>query len=544
MGTSNTKFTVGEDCYPRYIFMKNQVNDLLKRDRKLWEKLGDLSRSDSLINNEGDDTIIVHVFQSSFKQVIDEQDILICKGSCKRTKAELNDEYLESRIEKHRHYSLPRTAYILLQQTIGQTEFTRRIAVAQNKADRDALSKRLKRKDFTVCLKESISEEICKLLERNVFHRLKKRCEYISSRLKDAALGDYEKPAERLVYDMVGLYNRSHVPEHERPELALQEKNKISAKLLQDFRKVSKKISWCGYYDSTLYVFVDEGTPSMILCEDIEEVLRKHKISKYKVESSLIKPFASCPSGSKAEIYPDKNDKQTKCFGTVAGYVRSDTQKHLYALIPRHLSVQSDDGKVYISKGKCSLTGETMVHKSKNIAPKGEQRSQAEETMGRILDVAAASIDRNQEKKCDFSYKTEDNDPVPGKLCEYKPYQLQGLFVHTWGASSTPGLGRVAIPELKSVHVPRDDGSYIAVADRDVESDDNSLATTTTPFCKEGDSGSMVLTHDPDTNGKKVQLISMVIGKNLGQDRLYTTVKLKDGLAQIETEIGEKVSLC
>lgn len=281
-------------------------------------------------------------------------------------------------------------------------------------------------------------------------------------------------------------------------------------------------------------VFVDLKNPEEKLTKDIKKVLKKHGIKKCSVVSSFINEYG-CASGSKAEVKPTGNDS-FKYYGTLGGYVYVDDKEKLAALISRHVAKTSCDGRVDISNEACSVHGQIMPEVYTEECSRRE--AAAVTRSNTVHDAVLAYIDEEDKDNCNFNYITENREPVPGIQCQLQ--SLKRLPVHIAGAKTPLGLGKVAISKCDEVQqaLARED-SYVYVEDRK-----RSQGLDPKPFCKEGDSGSMVCTHDPDTNGERVQLISIVMGEVFGEAGLYCTVKLKDTLEQIEKETGRTLSLC
>ncbi|XP_053382561.1 uncharacterized protein LOC123540597 isoform X2 [Mercenaria mercenaria] len=318
---------------------------------------------------------------------------------------------------------------------------------------------------------------------------------------------------ERLYDEIVGMFNRSNLPETEFPDLCYKMNKKINGKLLEELQKMSDTIQSCGYRFSTFLIYTKDGLCSEELSQKINRVLEEHGITEYSIVTSDINTFSTCHVGKKIAVKDTKNDR--KVCGTLGGFAHTSSgeSERNWALISRHVASCSSDRNLYVENGE-----ERVVAKIMKQIHEGETEKQ-------YLDIAAACLENDVEIGYDTRYITEENVLVPGKLCNYDTEKLRGLPVHIKGASTPLGLGTVTIPEQSSVQNYDLGENYVVVEDREEHG----------AFCKEGDSGAIVCAEHPDKYGEEVQLISMVVGENCGRKGSYATVRLDKGLAQLKT---------
>ncbi|XP_060553744.1 uncharacterized protein LOC132714843 [Ruditapes philippinarum] len=314
---------------------------------------------------------------------------------------------------------------------------------------------------------------------------------------------------ERLYYEFVGLFNRSILPEDEKPSHS-ECLYKIDKTILQELQELSNSITSCGYRYSTLHVNVNVKTTSDDLKHSIGHVMEKHNITKYSVVPSVIQEFSTCNVGQGVRVEYVKNEFYTGTLGGFA-YTSSGESKRDWAILSRHFAKSSFDRKLYVAKQENMYIGEIM------------KEVKDDETNKEYLDIAAASLDDNISS--DKTYVTEKNESVQGKLFSYDAKKLMCLPVHIKGAKTELGLGTISVPEQIAVQNDNLDENYIIVEDREEGN----------AFCQEGDSGAIVCAENPDKYGEEVHLISMVMGENMSKKGSYTTVRLDKGLDQLKS---------
>ncbi|WAR31356.1 hypothetical protein MAR_033898 [Mya arenaria] len=151
------------------------------------------------------------------------------------------------------------------------------------------------------------------------------------------------------------------------------------------------------------------------------------------------------------------------------------------------------------------------------------------------LDIASAQIDDAQIRLCNTQFKDEHGYVRLCTLFDFEKDDLQfldGMLVHFWGASTSPGLGKI---KEHSFH--QENGLHIILENR---------VELSEPFCKSGDSGSVVCAFCR----KKRLLIAlgMVIGEfkegNDSTGNRYLALQLQAGLNQLSTLQEATYRLC
>ncbi|XP_060580500.1 uncharacterized protein LOC132737250 isoform X2 [Ruditapes philippinarum] len=319
---------------------------------------------------------------------------------------------------------------------------------------------------------------------------------------------------ERLHDEFVGTFNRSVLPEDEKPYFA-DKLYTIDKTLLYTLQKQSHSIESIGYHCSTLQVNVNCNPISDELKRSVERIMESYSIKKYTIVSSGVRDYLTCHVGKEVKIEYEKG----KYFnGTLGGFATTSSgeSERTWAILSRHVVKGSFDMKLYIANDEQTYIGKVM-------------KEVKEETVDKqYLDIAAASLE--SEISFDPRYITEEKVLVPGKRCFYDADSLRGLNVHIKGASTELGLGTITIPEQIAVQNDNLDENHIIVEDR----------YGGNAFCKEGDSGAIVCAENPDKYGEEVQLISMVIGENMNKKGSYTTVRLDKGLEELKSLTAKK----
>ncbi|XP_053402484.1 uncharacterized protein LOC128557892 [Mercenaria mercenaria] len=317
---------------------------------------------------------------------------------------------------------------------------------------------------------------------------------------------------ERLLGEILGMYDRSKVPENERPVTNESLEQNVSDEVADKLYAIDASVKSCGYRFETLQVFVDDTCNDEIK-NKVRDVLRKNKIMNYDIVPSIgsFKPLYKV--GAKVQPNQDR-----KSYGTVGGFAKKN-QKGLVALVSRHVAIHSSDSSVL-------LRNEHMKIRAKIIP----ETLPPQDSHDNILDISAVEIQPTDKEKCDTRFKTEDGDLTSGKESSYETRQLRSRHVHLWGGTTSPGLGIVTMPNIRD----RDrDNTFIIVEDR--QNADES-------FCKEGDSGSMVCADDID--GEGVEVISMLIGEDNDHRGKYATFRIDKGLDQLKRQTKDDFQLC
>ncbi|XP_053391934.1 uncharacterized protein LOC128554661 [Mercenaria mercenaria] len=246
-------------------------------------------------------------------------------------------------------------------------------------------------------------------LSRNRFKTVKKRekCDNSKPQKSIAVLSkEHIESIERLYDEIVGIFNRSNLPETEFPNLRYKMNNKIDEKLLIKLQQMSDVIQSCGYRFSTFQVYTKDGLCSEDLNKNIKALLEEHGITEYSIVSSDINTFSTCHVGKKIAV-KDMNDR--KIYGTLGGFAHTSSgeSERTWALISRHVANCSSDRNLYVENGK-----ERVVAKIMKQIHEGETEKQ-------YLDIAAACLENDAETGYDTRYITEENIIVQGKLCNY-----------------------------------------------------------------------------------------------------------------------------
>ncbi|XP_060575081.1 uncharacterized protein LOC132732627 [Ruditapes philippinarum] len=335
---------------------------------------------------------------------------------------------------------------------------------------------------------------------------------------------------ERLSDEMLGMFSRSSLPENERPQFIQLPDKHLTEQLKEDLKNESSSIRSCGYRGCTLVIFVDNDCDTHNLETCLKHLMEKHKIASFSVEPLNIKEF--CKVGSKAEA--KFGDGETRRSGTLGGFgyakSRSVNESKIIGLVSRHVVTICD------SPATCALihsegkTTEVSVDIDKSFADKIKPKD--------VLDIAAISF-KEDTSEFDTTYRTSENKRAKGVLTTYTTEQMKGLPVQICGACTPLGRGTVTMSNIEGVRDSCMEENYIFVEDNITEGKEKEV------FCNASDSGAIVCTDDQD-NPDNVQLLSMVVGKYTGRENIkkegvYATLKLKEGIKQVEEETNSSI---
>ena len=284
----------------------------------------------------------------------------------------------------------------------------------------------------------------------------------------------------------------------------------LSLKVSAELYRIDPSVKSCGYRYSTLQVFVDD-TSNEKINNCIKNVLEKHGVGDFDIVPSI--GTYKRLLGVGAMVNP-KEDR----YGSVGGFAERNSDT-LCALISRHVAIHSENGEVVLSDGKTSKTIRS------NLIQESVPVGQAEA----VLDISATVIPSTDAGMCETKFKSEEGVPVTGMECTYEDKTLDNRPVHLWGATSTPGLGIITMPEIRD----RDsDKTFIVVENR---------VGSATHLGKEGDSGAMVCAdNDYDSS---VECISMLIGEDNETPGRYATFRIDKGIEQLERQTNSRFEL-
>ncbi|XP_045183010.2 uncharacterized protein LOC123541520 [Mercenaria mercenaria] len=332
----------------------------------------------------------------------------------------------------------------------------------------------------------------------------------------------------QLYGESMGMYHRSRVPEYERPQRMKKKPPSLSENVANRFLS-TKGVTGCGYRFQTLDVYIKDTLTEeerQLTAAKVTEIAEKSGILEYQIrtEQENVTKFADYGVGLTISSQQERR-------ASLGGFALKGESRDLSLLVARHLA---DDGKpLYV----CDTEGR------KSVIAYVLQPSKESDRCG-SLDIAAASVLKKIRPNCDTMFKDRCGTPLASQLTQFEELDvewLKGLPVHIWGAASSPGLGTIIIPDF-----------YVEGMKRLVKIEDSHPEDTDiiVPFCKSGDSGAIVCADDPD--GDIVHVISMVIGSSNFEAKEnnpkikgeYLSIRLKDGLLQLEEELKDTFRLC
>jgi hypothetical protein len=298
--------------------------------------------------------------------------------------------------------------------------------------------------------------------------------------------------------------------------------------LKKDLHNISPFIRSCGYRGCTLVIFVDKDCDPQNLKTSLKNLLlRDHNIVSFSVEPLNIKEFCKVGSEGKA-IFGNGIPR----YGTLGGFGYSKScggkGSKTIGLVSRHV----------FNIGNCPATCALIHSEGKTTEASVDIDESFADNHEIVLDIAAISF-KEDKSKFDTTYKTSENKSAKGVLTTYTTEQMKGLPVQICGAWTPLGRGTVTMPKIEGVRDRCMDENFIFVEDDITEGTEGKEKEV---FCKELDSGAIVCTDDQD-NSDNVQLISMVIGESIKKKGSYATLKLKEGINQVEEETNSTIEL-
>ncbi|XP_060577902.1 uncharacterized protein LOC132735021 isoform X2 [Ruditapes philippinarum] len=354
---------------------------------------------------------------------------------------------------------------------------------------------------------------------------------------------------QRLLGEMIGMYRRSKLPENLKPQLNGPPEGEVMMKLY----KISPSIRGYSYKFITrlqIHVLSDDIER---LKQEIAEELEKHGFisDSYDIVPPLddVRPFIKILAGSKV---CNTVQNEAAVFGTLTGFVKMESYEQKETICCSLASKHLLDGQktIQISNREQTMTAAVI----KETAP-GDSNM--------YVDIAAAIINKEDEKYCDGRFKTEDGKLIKGIMFTKDDSLLACQHVHINGASTSLGLGIIATTHCNNresietrngqkqscerkeeIEKANEDDKFIYVESRKKSS----------PFCTGGDSGAMVCADDDD--GNHVELISTVIGKVVNQREteqcgaenvkvkdnvVYQTLRLETGVTHLKKLIKSEI---
>ncbi|XP_060605953.1 uncharacterized protein LOC132758353 [Ruditapes philippinarum] len=336
------------------------------------------------------------------------------------------------------------------------------------------------------------------------------RAKHLEKR-KEENVDHCKDSSERLYKEILGVFKRSRIPEHKKPDVRVIFPHKVGDEVSNELYKIDSSVKSCGYRYGTLQVFVDDVSNDEIK-NSIQKVLQTNGINDFEIVPAISTYKSFIGVGARA----CPTDVFTS-HGSLGGYAKRNS-RDMCALVSRHVAIYSKDMRV------------SLFDQNSSIRSRLIPETVADDTDEPILDISAAEINPRDTPICDTRFKSECGKSLPRKDCEYENKQLDSRRVHLWGAVTAPGLGIITIPEVRDRN---HDKTYIIVEDR---------ANATAVLCREGDSGAMVCADDDYGSG--VEAISMLIGKDTTNPGKYATFRIDKGLQQLEKQTDSSFSLC
>lgn len=238
-----------------------------------------------------------------------------------------------------------------------------------------------------------------------------------------------------------------------------------------------ESVHGCGFCRDVLLVYIyDNCSDSYKSEQDVKAITESHGIEKVDFRYIQRDTAEYATSGDAITGMGTRR-------GTLGGFLKKDD--NLYAITAKHIADEVGQS-CYTEDGH--RLGEFVK-------------------LSQTLDIAVAQIDKENVTRCDLSLKDEDGHKlrIPCEIHNL-PDDLQDLPVYIRGAVTKPGLGKIVVPfyqHMEDQHIVIENLSY----------------TYSGNFCKEGDSGALVLGRAREGK-KEVWAIGTIMGelKSTGQE--------------------------
>lgn len=280
-------------------------------------------------------------------------------------------------------------------------------------------------------------------------------------------------------------------------------------------------VTGCGYRYTTLDIFLRDNLSNETrdLSEDKLTVMMSNngiQNFKFRIEQEAVTVYAEV--GTQVTSLSEKN-------ASLGGFAKKGVagNDELCVLLARHFANLGKPVYVRQPNGGKRLMAHVLDPNVKIECP---------------LDIAVASVLKNVRGDCQTQFRNGDGEQSTSSLFEFEPNDLDyltGIPVHIWGAASSPGHGIIITAE----HFVQGMNRLVRIEDRDQK--------RIVRFAKNGDSGAIVCADHPD--GEFVHVVSMLMGSPLddvGEDQKkeYLSLRLKDGLLQLQQEHNADFRLC
>lgn len=398
----------------------------------------------------------------------------------------------------------------------------------------DVVKVRFEKSDSRHDLETKVASKISSLLEGVVFKNLHTKCIILrdlrESKVPDgyeakdafeAKLQENKEIIDQLLGEIIALFNRSTLPEKERPQVKGFEKKKVTKTVETDLFKFDETIRGFGYRYSTFVINIEHSADEEERMEKIKMFLKGHGIND--IQFNFVTKSITEYLHVGAEVRKSENGEPFGTLGAFAQFTKAG-KTNPSAIISKHVAERLTSRKLYIKENESTrevgdVIGETLTEGT--------------------YDIASAKLHPEYEGKYDPSFKNSDNEPREGLLYDGR-CELQSLPVHIFGAKTSPGKGIIVIPELR-YESPE---TYIQVQDRQAAG-----GAPVQRMAEPGDSGSIICADTLDDD--KVHVIAMLIGSdnhteervNPNVRRSYIALPLLQGVQQLENLTAGKFLL-
>ncbi|WAR20346.1 hypothetical protein MAR_002184 [Mya arenaria] len=351
-------------------------------------------------------------------------------------------------------------------------------------------------------------------------------------------LRENAQPIRELLEESRCMFKRSRIPDDEKPVFP-RKPQRTKNNVLQELLKFGG-VLFCGDKFGTLMILMDEKLKLKDRTEQEKEI-------RTFLESKDVKHFQfNYISPEMNHLYKCGHKVfESPASGTLGCFVHNiggPTRPYdIYALISRHVAMfqVADD---FVIDG-CDV--------GKVLSP-----------MVGFHDIAVAGMHNSQLPWLDEKFKTETRDDKRCHVFDFKEDDdetldyLSGLPVHIWGASSSPGVGRIAIEHCVSYGFGGQICSGIIIEDR---------RYLKKPFSKPGDSGSIICSfnirndslfalgmvcgeYKKQVTGPKQRLVDHALPVSESQRKTkgtgqYYALRIDEGLKQLSENHGGRFVL-
>ncbi|XP_052761383.1 uncharacterized protein LOC128204081 isoform X2 [Mya arenaria] len=340
--------------------------------------------------------------------------------------------------------------------------------------------------------------------------------EYLTvSKEAHTRLVDENKQSIRDLHgEIIAMYGRSNLPDNEKPK-PRDIDHKVDKCIADAILQEIAGIKGLGYRFGTLNFYAnsnilnEEEKQKLLL--DINASLARLNIDVdnyvLRVGTHYESFSSNCKVGSKVFAIEGS-------FGTLGGFAEKTREgtTNMCVLTANHVVSNAENNVLKMIRPQGNLTlGEILPH-------------QDSLQFSNPIDICATKVNTQLLKICETKQKNSDGNESESQVFDFATERISALtgeLVYIWGATSSPGKGKIAMPEYFERHRRH----LVGIEDEDSSDEEGNAASDKTTFATKGDSGAIICKDDIDSVHNKVVAISMLIGEQTNTHRQTVTLK-------------------